>query len=151
VLSLNDVFATCAEILGTKLPRETGEDSFSFLPTILGKSHQPHRDHVINHSVGGEFAYREGPWKLVLRNQSANVNQSRGRPRVVELYNLDNDIGEKNNLAEQETEKVRQLTAKLRESVARGSSRPGARGVNDTDVVVDSTQRLRWAEARRSP
>ena len=151
MLSLNDVFATCAEILGTKLPPDAAEDSFSFLQTILGKSHQPHRDHIINHSVGGEFAYREGPWKLVFRNLSANLNQSRGKPRVVELYNLDADIGEKNNLAERETEKVRQLTAKLRESIARGSSRPDAQGVNDAEVVVDSTQRLRWAEARRTP
>jgi arylsulfatase A len=151
VLSLNDVFATCAEILGTTLPPDAAEDSFSFLPTLLGRSRQPHREHVINHSVGGEFAYREGPWKLVFKNQSANLNQSRGKPRVVELYNLDDDIGEKKDLAEQEPDKVRYLDAKLRSLVARGSSRPGAQGANDTQVVINATQHLRWAPLGRAP
>jgi arylsulfatase A-like enzyme len=150
VLCLNDVFATCAEILGARLPDDAAQDSFSFLPAILGKSPQPHRDHVIHHSVGGEFGFREGPWKLVFKNQSANVNQSRGKPRVVELYNVEEDIGETKDLAGREPQRVRELSERLRQLIARGSSRPGARGANDAEVVVDSTQRLRWAEARKT-
>jgi arylsulfatase A len=147
ILSLNDVFATCAELFGKELPDDVAEDSFSFLSTILSKSSKPHRDHVVSHSVGGEFAYTEGPWKFVYRNEFANRNQSRGKPRIVELYNLDDDIAEANNLVEKEPEIAKHLSDRLRAVIARGTSRDGPDQSNDTKVNIDFTQKLRWAPA----
>ncbi len=149
ILSLNDVFATCAELLDTELPNGAAEDSFSFLPTVLGASDLPHRDHVVSHSVGGEFAYMEGSWKIVYRNETANRNESRGKSRILELYNLETDIGEANNLIDANREIAERLDARLRAVVDRGSSRDGANGSNDTNVVIDVTQRLRWAPNAR--
>jgi arylsulfatase A-like enzyme len=144
ILSLNDVFATCAEIVGKELPPNAAEDSFSFLSSILGKSDEPHRDHVVSHSVGGEFAYMEGSWKIVFKNELENRNQCRGKARIVELYNLDDDIAECKNLAEEEPEKLTYLAQKLRDVIARGTSRPGPNQSNDTEVVIDVTQTQRW-------
>ena len=36
LVCLNDLFATCADIVGDKLPDNAAEDSFSFLPAALG-------------------------------------------------------------------------------------------------------------------
>ena len=145
ILSLNDIFATCSELLGVKLPPDAAEDSISFLPTALGESDQPHRDHVVSHSVGGEFAYMEGPWKVVFRNETTNRNQSRGKPRIVELYNLQSDIDESDNRYETEPEIAERLSQNLRKVIARGTSREGPDQSNDAEVVLDVTQMLRWA------
>ncbi len=145
ILSLNDIFATCSELLGVKLPPDAGEDSISFLTTALGESDQPHRDHVVSHSVGGEFAYMEGPWKVVFRNEITNRNQSRGKPRIVELYNLQSDIDESDNRYEAEPEIAERLSQNLRKVIARGTSREGPDQSNDAEVVLDVTQMLRWA------
>ena len=145
ILSLNDIFATCSELLGVKLPPDAGEDSISFLATAIGESYQPHRDHVVSHSVGGEFAYMEGPWKVVFRNETTDRNQSRGKPRIVELYNLQSDIDESDNRYETEPEIAERLSQKLRKVIARGTSREGPDQSNDAKVVLDVTQMLRWA------
>jgi len=145
LLSLNDIFSTCAELLGTVIPASAAEDSISFLSTILARSSKPHRNHIVSHSVGGEFAYSEGPWKLVFKNENANRSQSRGKPRIVELYNLEDDIAETINLVEKEPEVAKRLRNNLRAVIARGTSREGPDQSNDADVVFDVTQQLRWA------
>lgn len=147
ILSLNDVFATLAELLGTELPNNAAEDSISFLDTILGRDDVPHRDHVVCHSVGGEFAFIEGPWKIVYRNEFANRIQSRGKPRTIELYNLEIDIAETTDLAKREPEVAKRLEESLRYIVKRGTSRIGPQQSNDTKVNLTVTQELRWGPA----
>ena len=43
---LNDLMATCAELLGAKLPDNAGEDSVSILPVLLGTATGPVREWV---------------------------------------------------------------------------------------------------------
>ncbi len=57
---LNDLFATCAEILGKKLPASAAEDSVSFLPALEGRATEPLREALVHHSVNGTFAIRQG-------------------------------------------------------------------------------------------
>ncbi len=144
LLSLNDIFATCADILDTVLSNDVAEDSFSFLPTLLGESETPYRDHLVSHSVGGEFAYTEEGWKLVYRNETPNRDQSRGKPRILELYHLAEDIAETTNLIDQEPERAEQLRERLDTVVSRGTSRDGPDQSNDTNVEIETTQMLRW-------
>jgi hypothetical protein len=92
----------------------------------------------------------EGPWKVVYKNELANRNESRGKARVVELYQLENDIAETNNLVGKKPEIAKMLSDKLRSVVARGTSREGPDQSNDTGVVIDVTQKLRWAPALES-
>ena len=65
-ICLTDLMATCADILGTKLPDNAGEDSVSILPALLGKDQAPLHDAVVHHSIRGSFAIRQGHWKLRL-------------------------------------------------------------------------------------
>ncbi|MGH8019520.1 MAG: sulfatase family protein [Opitutaceae bacterium] len=144
LVCLTDVFSTLAELVETNLPAAGAEDSYSFLAAALGKSPaQPQRTALVSHSNHGEFAWREGPWKLVFRNRGP-LQTSRGQPRVAELYNLDEDIGEQHDLSAQHPEIVRRMREALEEVIARGSSRGNPGAANDTPVRFDITQTSRW-------
>ncbi len=96
-----DLFATCAELVGAELPETAAEDSFSWLPAMLGRPVPP-RAPVINHSASGVFAIRSGPWKLVLGSGSGGREKPKGQPFEMpySLWNLDADPGETRNLIE---------------------------------------------------
>ena len=58
---------------------------------------------VVNHSISGMFAIRDGHWKLVLGNGSGGREKPSGKPftKPYQLFNLSDDIAEENNLIEQ--------------------------------------------------
>jgi len=146
LVCLSDIFATCSEIVsGDLLPDNAAEDSFSFLKTLLGSDTPVSRTNLVSHSVHGEFAYRSGPWKIVFKLPGSNRNTSRGKAAIVELYNLDEDIAEEDNLAEERPEIVKQLNKEMRTLVQRGTSRPGPDQLNDVNVRFDTIQTERWA------
>ena len=59
---------------GDKLPDNAAEDSFSFLPAALGQSTgSASRTNLVNHSVHGEFAYREKNWKIVFKMPGKDI------------------------------------------------------------------------------
>jgi arylsulfatase A-like enzyme len=150
LLCLNDIFATCAELLRAELPEDAAEDSFSFLPAVLGKREAGGRASLVNHSNSGEFAYREGPWKLVFKLGGRNLDESRGLHTVAQLYNLNTDVSESTDVAQRYSERVQKLTANLKTIVDRGRSRPGPPQSNDVDVRFDIVQTQRWAPARNA-
>ena len=141
---LTDIFGTCAEIVGADLPSQGAEDSISFLPSALGNANAEGRQSMVNHSNHGEFAYREGSWKLVFKMSGRNLQQSRGKPTITQLYNLDADISEQKDLSEQHPEIVQRMTDRLKTLVAHGTSRPGHNGSNDTVVRFDTIRTKRW-------
>lgn len=143
LISLTDILAACADAAGVPLPQAGAEDSISFLPAALGKASDSERTSLVSHSNHGEFAYREGPWKLVFKN-SGPLDSVRGKPRVVELYQLDNDMAETRNLAAIHPEIVERMTDQLDVVIARGSSRPNQKSANDTPVDFRTTQMKRW-------
>ncbi len=147
LVSLTDLFATCADAIEKELPSAGVEDSVSFLPAALGRADPAARLTLINHSNFGEFAFRDGPWKLVYRLGAEDLEASRGNPTVAELYNLDEDITESNDLASERPDVVRVMTEKLAAAVDRGASRPDRQGKKDGIVRYDETQKVRWIEA----
>lgn len=148
LVSLTDLFATCADLLEIPLPDRGAEDSVSFLPDLLGKENDSGRTRLVNHSNMGEFAYREGPWKLVFRMAEPNLERSRGKPTVTELYHLDDDVAESRNLAGEQPDIVERLSGDFDSLVARGATRTDLEGArNDAEVDFRVTQPLRWAPA----
>ncbi len=148
LVCLTDLFATCAELLDVELSPDAAPDSFSFLGSAIGADNEnnawPRRTSAVNHSNFGEFAYREGSLKLVFKNSDRNLAKSRGKKRVRELYDLSADIAESTDLSAERTEDLERMTDQLLQLVASGSSRPGARGHNDCQVTVETTQQNRW-------
>lgn len=137
-----DLLATCAEILGAEVPENAGEDSVSFLPALLGTDDAPLREHLISQSINGSFAIREGDWKLALCPGSGGWSDPRpGRFDTetmppFQLFDLSQDPGEKNNLAEAHPDKVESLKATLAKLVERGRSTPGPDQANDAEIVL---------------
>ena len=127
-----DVMATFADVLGTKLPENAGEDSFSLLPLLDGGD-QPVRVHGVNCSASGVPALRDGPWKLILgppgRDGGAGANQP------IHLYNLADDLGETKNLASTMPEKVASMKVQLEKLITDGRSTPGVAQKNDVEVI----------------
>lgn len=144
LVCLTDFFATFADIVGQQLPVDGAEDSLSFLPDLLGDG-ESERTNVVSHSRNGEFSYREGNWKLVYRMSEANLEKSRGKPTIAELYQLDEDIAEERDLASDVPERVAAMAKRFRDLIDSGASRSGLDANNDAKVEFKSMQTERWA------
>jgi arylsulfatase A-like enzyme len=142
LVCLTDFMATAADIVGVKLPDTAAEDSFSFLPVLQGESSKATRKSVIHHSINGSFALREGDWKLELCAGSGGWSDPRpGSPGEkglpdTQLYNLKDDVAEKDNLQSSEPAVVAKMTADLQKFIADGRSTPGAPQKNAVEVVL---------------
>jgi len=142
LICLNDLMATCADILGTNLPGNAGEDSISMLPALLGKAKSPSREALVHHSINGSFAIREKNWKLVLGPDSGGWSAPRPGSAdarqlpAIQLYDLSKDIGETTNAQEAHPEVVARLTKLLEKYVTDGRSTPVARQANTGDVKI---------------
>ncbi len=134
LVCLTDLFATLADITGAKVPPAAGEDSVSFLPSLLGKPAAP-RSAVVHHSIQGRFAVCEGRWKLCLCAGSGGWSKG-GDTDSPQLYDMAADPGETKNLAAEQTEVVARLTKLLDTFVADGRSTPGEKQKNDAPVTV---------------
>jgi arylsulfatase A-like enzyme len=139
---LIDLMATCADVLGAKLPDAAGEDSVSLLPAFLGKDAKPLHEAVVHHSANGSFAIRQGRWKLELCPDSGGWSaplpgskEAAGLPPV-QLYDLSADVGEKTNVQEKHPEVVLRLTRLLEKYVAEGRSTPGEMQKNTAEVNI---------------
>jgi arylsulfatase A-like enzyme len=113
-ICLTDFFATCAEVIGEPLGVGRAEDSFSFLAAATG-GEPGARPPVIHHSADGMFAIRRGRWKLVAGNGSGGREPPRGTPfgEPFQLFDLDRDPGEADDLIEIHPEIAVDLTADL--------------------------------------
>ncbi len=142
LVCLTDFMATCADLLGAKLPDDAGEDSVSFLPALLGKEDGPGREAVVHHSMNGSFAVRQGKWKLALCPGSGGWSAPRpgrddtSKAPLVQLFDLEADVGEKQNRQEKHSEVVERLTKLLEKYAADGRSTPGKPQKNTGEVDV---------------
>ncbi len=137
-----DLLATAAEIVGAKVDEHGGEDSVSFRAVLLGEAKQPIRSSIVSQSIGGQFAIRDGDWKLCLCPGSGGWSAPRpgqadmsGLP-AVQLFNLAIDPGETNNLEAKHPDRVAKMTQMLRAIIDQGRSTPGPRLENDAEIVM---------------
>lgn len=136
-----DLLATAAEIVGAEVSGG-GEDSVSFLPVLLGQDTAPIRESIVSQSIGGQFAIRDGDWKLCLCPGSGGWSEPRpGRTDMsdllpMQLYDLSKDPGETNNLLNDHPDRVNKMQNMLSQIIQNGRSTPGPKLENDTDVVM---------------
>lgn len=115
VVCLTDLLATSAAITNQLLPDTAGEDSYNILPYFLGEPlEQPIRDITIHHSISGKFAIRKGKWKLIDAKGSGGWSYKGSEEEPPgQLYDMEKDPGEQNNLYEEFPEIVAELTQEL--------------------------------------
>lgn len=131
-ICLGDFLATCAEITQQKLPDESGLDSVSYLPHLLGKSKGTLREATVHHDGTKTFAIRKDQWVLIFASSGKNAKKATDD---VELYDLTNDIRQSKNVSSQNPEIVAELTRLMQRYVDDGRSTPGPKQRNDVDVV----------------
>ena len=138
-LSLTDLMATFAAITNVKLPQEAGEDSVNMLPALIGSDKgKSIRKYTLHQTISLALAIRRGPWKYLDHKGSGGNNYDRagrwGMKKYIvpekepeapgQLYNLDTDPGETNNLYFKRSEIVKELKNKLEEFKKSGRSVP---------------------------
>lgn len=112
VVCLNDFMATVADLLDATLPEDAGEDSTSILPLLTGEAVRlKNRPAVVHHDYRGNFAIRKGVWKLVPGEKP-------------QLFHMEDDVKESNNVADQNPQIVATLQHILEEYKASGRSTP---------------------------
>jgi len=96
-----DILATMLAVAGVSQRESTPLDGVNILPYLTGKKRgKPHK--TLYWKEGITAAVRDGDWKLI-----------RFPNKPAELYNLNKDISEVNDLAADEPEKVKELYEKL--------------------------------------
>ena len=103
LICLTDMMASFAAILDYQLKEEMGEDSFNILPAFFGEQNEI-RETMINRHYNGDLSIRKGPWKLLGE----------------ELYNLETDCKESQDMAQDHPEIVESLKDLLQKQIAAG-------------------------------
>ena len=116
------------------LPDSAGEDSVSFYQALLGQSAETNRAPMIHHSSGGDFAIRDGKWKLVMES---------GKKKR-ELYDIESDPRERKNVIDQHPDVSKQLLEMLTQVVRSGRSTEGEPQPNDTGWWKNLTWMEKW-------
>ena len=93
------------------------EDSRDISPTLF-KNNTPIREDLIHHSGDGTFAIRKGDWKLIEGVNAGGFSKGlkiEGIPVETkgQLYNINNDPSEGNNLYAKNKKKVQELSQLL--------------------------------------
>ncbi len=135
-----DFMATCADILGIPLPENSSVDGISFKPALNGNQIPNEREAVVHHSISGKFAIRKGKWKLIFCPGSGGWTSPNNReakkmglPKI-QLYDMETDMGEENNVSADHPEIVEELTWLLTSYIENGRSTAGGKLKNDTEV-----------------
>ena len=117
-ISLADMYATLADILGEDPAPGVALDSVSLLPIVLGNA-ETRGLPVVHYSTGENFAIRDGRWKLLLIDS-------------LKLFDMEQDPREDENVAGANPAVVERLKATL----------AGIRSAEDGTLSDDATLRL---------
>jgi hypothetical protein len=126
-----DLLPTAVSLAGGTLPSEPAIDGRDISSILQGETVQSPREAHYYFNGYQLQAVRQGPWKLAIAAQKDTMGKgsapdaSGNAPR---LYNLDEEIGERTNVAEQHQDivvKLRALADKMNAEI--GGDRPSAR------------------------
>jgi arylsulfatase A-like enzyme len=99
IISSMDIFPTAVLAAGGSVPDQV--EGVNMLPVLQDRSAKSEHQRLFWRQ-GGRAALRNSAWKIVSPNRKSNV-------RNWELYNIDSDIGESRDLAEEYPQKLDEL------------------------------------------
>lgn len=111
---IGDLLPTCLEIAGKNYPTEFRQNkldplnSRSLLPSLLGKPQDP-PNHFFLNDKGQQGVISKGRWKLLINPGWYAITSKAGKINY-ELYDLQTDPCETNNIAATQTEMVKELS-----------------------------------------
>jgi arylsulfatase A-like enzyme len=113
LVSQIDLLSSLAGMTGQKLPEDAAPDSLDVLPALLGQAKQG-RDHLVEHA--GALSLIQGDWKAIEARKGPKTNltgNELGNSETPQLFNLADDIGEKNDLAAKHPERVKTMLGEI--------------------------------------
>lgn len=126
ILSSIDLYPSLARLAGAQVPQDRVIDGLDALDVLLGQSETSPRDTFFYYMCNNLEAVRHGQWKLHVSRRpdagkpsSAHNGTANAKPvidqnvAVQELYNLEADIGETNNVYTQHPDLVASMMAKV--------------------------------------
>jgi len=125
-----DLLPTCVAVAGGSVPAEPAIDGRDISPLLFGEATQSPREAHYYFAGYNLQAVRQGPWKLALVPQPETMGKGVADDvgKAPRLYNLDDDIGERENVGEKHPEIVARLQALAAKMAAEiGGSSPTAR------------------------
>ncbi len=129
-----DVLPTLAELAGAPAPDDV--DGLSIVPELLGEDaagrRQPQHEYLY-WELNQQTAVRMGHWKAVRPRRQSSW----------ELYNLDSDVSETENVAGKHPEVLGQLTA-----FAAQAHQPAVEGVFHDREIHEKDRRAKWGDTR---
>ncbi len=102
-----DLHATALAVAGLEIKPDWKLDGFNLMPFLSGDNDRAPPHEALFWRLGPQMAIRQGDWKLVRYDPVADGGT--GRVTEAKLYNLANDIGERNDLAAKQPDKVKEL------------------------------------------
>jgi arylsulfatase A len=135
ITGMMDVLPTFVKLAGGKLPAGRKLDGGDIWPLLAGQpsAKSPHETFYYYRGLKLE-AVRSGPWKLHLGVAAPAKAKAKAKakalPQGPQLYNLDTDIGESNNVAaanEEIVKKLRALADVMKDDLGLDGIGPGCR------------------------
>lgn len=105
-----DLFSSLASLVGSKLRTKDSENQIN---AFTGKSTKGRKELVLE--ANSKTAFRKGDWAMIPPYKglavNSDVNIELGNNKEYQLFNLKEDIGQENNLAKSNPEKLNEMIA----------------------------------------
>jgi arylsulfatase A-like enzyme len=112
IFSTLDFLPTFATLAGCQVPTDRVIDGVDQTELLLGKTETGARDDFYYFCKNELHGVRRGKWKLMLPDRRSFYGYVKDKgSRQIELYDLDTDVGETNNVAAEHADVVEQLLA----------------------------------------
>ncbi len=124
-----DIMATIASIIGYDLDENDADDSFGFLSLLIDSEAPTIRTSLVHNTRADHYAVRRGDWVLIDAPTGAitkvppwfdEANGYRDDPRPAALYNLRDDLAQRQNRVDDHPELVEELRGLLDRIRAKG-------------------------------
>jgi arylsulfatase A-like enzyme len=156
MITLEDFFATVADILKKPLPVEAG-DSVSFLPQLQGQPQDQSQREIIMSSLSNKLVLRYKDWKLICVSEAEAASRQSHEKRAgrvttdpkapwnekVVLYNLTKDVAETTNVASEHPAIVAKMAQLAIASIKSGRTNRGVDRPNSCfEIQIDLLKQL---------
>ncbi len=112
IFSSVDMLPTFATLADYEVPMDRPIDGVDQTDLLLGINEAGNRDHLYYFGIDYLHGVRQGKWKLLLPDRKGYRNYVNDLgTKGVELYNLETDIGETTNVAEDHPDIVARLSS----------------------------------------
>ena len=136
-----DVMPTILSVAGIKPPSDLAFDGIDLSPRLFDQKQLPHRSLFwasLSNKGERKEAIRDGWWKLVVQHPGAKPGTFENEQ--VELYNLQSDESETNDLSEQQPERAAEMLQRIKDWYAdtqkTATPQPGGWLTPDTFIEI---------------